>query len=155
MKSTSLDAKDVINLEEGIRTINRVVDKYDLQLNSALLYLSIVNTKKYPNPLIKKKENLVVDLDAKEEYPVSKSSFNANMMDAFKIYIEKHLTPTKNKRRWIHIRKLIENFLAWFSGSRDKVVDKGDRRVFETVCRVLNGAGIQVKGVRISGYTLV
>lgn len=152
-----MDVTDVVELENGISKINSVISKYNLVLNSELFYLSIIDSKKYPNSLINSTHpvNLEVDLEVhvdKEEYPCNQNIQSTNIVEAVDLFVETRLKRIKDRRKWIHINKLIDQFTVWY-GQLNKS-DEQQQLLFNTVYTKLKLLGVPVSGYRIYGYTV-
>ena len=160
---------DVININNTLQNLEKIVKKYNLEIDTYLFYLTIFNNDEYPTDLIKQSQ-YIDDLnninndncctnknkreknDNRNKLPYLPDYDNTEKV--LRYYLNQYLKPTYNRRQWIKIKDILISFCEWYQDMYDIKIEINPK-LYGTTHNILNGYNITTRGSRINGYELV
>ena len=153
--SEIINANDILEIEKSIKNLDKIIDKYGLQVNNPLFHLSIFNNEKYPNSLFRKiDEKTNYNIVDKQKQTYQYPSKYIDTSEAFRYYLNRKLISTDNKRRWISIKKISDDFSKWYSVIHNEDI-KSNVSLYKVIINTFNDMSIRVTKMRITGYCLL
>jgi len=153
-----IKVNDLIEIEKNISIINKIIEKYGLQIKKSLFNLAIYNKDEYTDDIfsyITSKKSIIKynKLKKNDKINFAPKIINIDLSEAFKFYLNEHLLKVKNKRKWISFRKILKTFSIWYKNAHGNKIDiRGKKYII--INNVFDDLGLRFKRLRLTGYCI-